>query len=134
MSRVNVELARAQYERWNAGDFEAWIDGFDPDVEYVSSVSASVDGRGEYRRHEGLRRFVAEYFEGWEYFRLDPVEYIDAGERVVVVMSATARGRGSGVEVERQLAHVWTFRGQLAIRHQSFASRAEALEAARPEQ
>ena len=123
-------MARAQYERWNAGDFDAWIEGFDPEVEYGSSVIASIDGRGEYRGYRGVRRFVKEYFEDWEYFRLEPREYIDAGSKVAVVMRATGRGRGSGVQVERDLAHVWTFRRGRAIRHQSLGSRAEALEAA----
>ena len=129
MSQENVELARAQYERWNAGELEAWVEAFDPEAEYLSSVTAAFDGRGEYVGHEGIRRFINEYLEGWEYFRLEPTEYLDAGTRVVVVMRATARGRGSGVQVERDLAHVWTFRGSRAIRHQSFASRQEALEA-----
>ncbi len=130
MSQGNVELARAQYERWNAEDFDAWIQGFDPNVQYFSSISASVDGSGEYRGHEGMRRFVRDYFEGWESFRLRPVEYIDAGAKVAVVVRTTGRGRLSGVEVERDVAHVWTFRGRRAIRHQSFATREEALEAA----
>jgi ketosteroid isomerase-like protein len=129
MSRENVELARAQYERWNAREFEAWIDSFDPEVEYTSVVS-SIDGGGAYRGHEGLRRFVSNYFEGWEDFQLEPTEYFDAGPKVAVVMTAVARGRGSGVRVERELAHVWTFRDGRAIRHESFASREEALEAA----
>ena len=130
MSRENVELARAQYERWNARDFEAWIEAFDPEAEFVSSVTAALDGRGEYRGHEGLRQFLNDYMEGWEYFRLEPTEYLDLGPRVMVVMRITARGRESGVRVDRDLAHVWTFRRRRAIRHQSFASRQEALEAA----
>ena len=130
MSRENVELVRAQYERWNAEDFDAWIEAFDPEVEYLSSVAASIDGSGEYRGHDGMRRFVSDYLESWEFFRLEPREYLDAGPKVAVVMRATARGRGSGVQLDRDLAHVWTFRGRRAVRHESFASRREALEAA----
>ena len=129
MSQENVERVRAQYERWNARDFEAWIEGFDPEIEYMSSVVASIDGGGKYRGHEGLRRFVTEYFEDWESFQLEPIEYFDADTKVAVVMRAVARGRGSGVQVDREIAHVWTFRGGRAIRHESFAGRDEALEA-----
>ena len=111
MSRENVELARAQYERWNAGDLDAWVEAFDPEAEYLSSMTAAFDGRGEYAGHEGIRRFISEYLEGWEYFRLEPTEYLDAGARVVVVMRATACGRGSRVQVERDLAHVGRFEG-----------------------
>ena len=45
MSKENEALVRTQYERWNAEDYDAWIDGFDPEVQYFSSVSASLDGK-----------------------------------------------------------------------------------------
>ena len=32
MFEDQVELVRAQYERWNAEDFDAWIEGFDPEL------------------------------------------------------------------------------------------------------
>jgi uncharacterized protein len=131
MSRENVELARAQYERWNARDFEAWVEAFDPDAVYMSRVVASTDGGGEFHGHEGLHRFIREYFEGWEHFQLEPTEYIDAGPKVAVVMRARARGRGSGAEVDTEIAHVWTFREGRAVRHESLADRAEALAALR---
>jgi hypothetical protein len=129
MSQGNVDLVRDQYARWNAREFDAWIEAFDPEVEYMSSVVASMDGGGVYRGHEGVRQFVREYFEGWEQFRLQPNEYIDAGPHVAVVLRATAQGRGSGIEIDREIAHVWTFRDGRAVRHQSFTSRAEALAA-----
>jgi ketosteroid isomerase-like protein len=49
---------------------------------------------------------------------------------VVVVMRAVGRGRESGIAVEYELARVWTVRDGLAIRHKSYPSRDEALEAA----
>jgi ketosteroid isomerase-like protein len=77
-----------------------------------------------------MRRFVKSYFEAWEWFRLQPVEYIDTEAHVVAFLNTNGRGRGSGAEVEGEVAHVWTFRGQRATRCLSFASREEALEAA----
>jgi ketosteroid isomerase-like protein len=130
MSQDKVELARAQYDRWNSEDFDAWIDGFDPDVQYFSSVSASLDGQGEFHGHQGMRDFVKGYFEAWEWFRLQPIEFLDAGERLAVVLTTSGRGRESGAVVEGKVAHVWTFRDQRATQCLSFASREEALEAA----
>jgi len=71
----------------------------------------------------------AQYLEAWEYFRLEPREYIPVDDRVVVVIHAFGRGRGGGVAIEHDLAHVWTFRDGLAVRHASFSGRAEALAA-----
>jgi ketosteroid isomerase-like protein len=129
MSQQNVDAARAQYERWNAGDFEAWIAAFDPEVEYFSSVTALLFGQGDYRGHEGLREFVAQYLESWGHFRLEPQEFIAVGDRVVVVAHAIGRGRGSGATVEHDMAHVWSFRDGLPIRHESYLSREAAFKA-----
>ena len=130
MSEENVELARAQYERWNNDDFDAWINRFDPEARYFSSVSASLDGRGEFHGHQGIRLFVKAYFDAWEWFRLQPVEFIDAGAQLAVVLTTSGCGRGSGAVVEGKVAHVWTFRNRRATECLSFASRQEALEAA----
>jgi ketosteroid isomerase-like protein len=129
MSQEDVDLARAQYARWNSEDFDAWINGFDPDVQYLSSVSASLDGQGEFHGHEGMRRFVESYLEAWEWFRLQPVEFVDAGDQLAVVLTTSGRGRGSGAVVEGKVAHVWTFRNRRATQCLSYASREEALKA-----
>jgi ketosteroid isomerase-like protein len=129
MSQENVELAKAQYERWNAGEFEKWIEAFHPAAEFVSSVTAGLYGQGEYHGREGLQRFIDQYLDAWEYFRLEPLRYVPADEHVVVVMRAVGRGRGSGATVEHELAHVWTFRDGLATRHRSFTATDQALDA-----
>jgi ketosteroid isomerase-like protein len=130
MFEDQVELVRAQYERWNAEDFDAWIEGFDPEVQYFSSVSASLDGQGEFHGHEGMRAFVKAYFESWEWFRLQPIEFIDAGARFVAVCTTRGRGRERGAEVDGKVAHVWTLQGMRATRCLSFQAREQALEAA----
>jgi len=130
MSQEKKELAGAQYERWNAEDYEAWINGFDPDVQYFSSVTASLDGRGEFHGHEGMRRFLEGYREAWEWFQLEPVEYIDAGAQLVAVLRTSGQGRESGAVVKGEVAHVWMFREGIATRCLSFPTRREALEAA----
>ena len=130
MSQELEALARTQYERWNAEDFDAWIDGFDPEVQYFSSVSASLDGRGEFHGHEGMRAFVKAYFEAWQWFRLWPIEFIDANGDLVAVCTTRGKGSESGVVIDGTVAHVWTFRGGRATRCLSFQKRDQALEAA----
>jgi ketosteroid isomerase-like protein len=130
MSETKEALARAQYQRWNAEDFDAWIEGFAPDAHYFSSVSASLDGAGEFHGHEGLRAFVEAYLEAWEWFRLWPTEFIDAGDERVASCDTRGKGRESGVVVDGEVSHVWSFRGDRAARCLSFQKRVEALEAA----
>jgi ketosteroid isomerase-like protein len=66
----------------------------------------------------------------FESFTLEPLEYIDAGDdKVVVVARLSARGKESGVAVERLDGMVWTIRDGMTVRLDYYGSRAEALEA-----
>jgi ketosteroid isomerase-like protein len=66
----------------------------------------------------------------WEDYSQELTEIIDLDENVVVVLRISARGGGSGVPVAQELAVVWRFEGDKAVRARSFTSRAEALETA----
>ena len=61
---------------------------------------------------------------------LQPSEFIDAGEHVVVVGRVTATGRDSGVNVDRQDGIVYEMRDGKMSRVDYFNSRAQAVEAA----
>ena len=56
--------------------------------------------------------------------------YIDAGDRVVVIVRQRGRSKPTGVLVEMRFGQVWTTRGGRGIRMQMYASQEEALEAA----
>jgi ketosteroid isomerase-like protein len=53
----------------------------------------------------------------------------DAGDQVVEVIRLSARGKGSGVPLDRLDAMVWSLRDGKAVRLDYFGSRTEALEA-----
>ena len=49
----------------------------------------------------GLRQMASDIDEVWADFRMDVLEFIDAGDRVVLVVHAVGKGKASGVEIER---------------------------------
>ena len=107
---------------------------YDPDIELDASQLgiAGIGGGGEvvYRGHDGLRRFFRDWHEAWTNIEYDFEELIDAGhEHVIAVVTRHARGRASGVEVERPFGLVWTVRGGKVAQVVWFLSRADALEA-----
>ena len=65
----------------------------------------------------------------WQHWRVEAEDYIAHGDHVVVLTRYTGRGKGSGVDVDTQGAHVWTLRDGKAVRLEIFAARARALEA-----
>ena len=82
-----------------------------------------------FRGTDGLKRWVVRTREVWGEWRFDVERFIDAGERVVVLVHLVAEGGKSGVRLERETAHVWTIADGKVIRCEVYLDRAEALKA-----
>ena len=65
----------------------------------------------------------------WEEHRIEPREFIDAGDRVVVLHREYQRGKGSGVEIVIDTASILDLREGRIVRMQGYVNPAEALEA-----
>ena len=128
MSEEDVEALKAVYESWGAGNF--WTsDIFDSDVELVwaGEVPDLPAARGPSAIGSSMRTFLTSWDEcRWEADKFIPAQW----DRVLVLFTARARGKGSSVEVEAHWAHLWTFRAGKATRLEGFIHQSEALEAA----
>jgi ketosteroid isomerase-like protein len=123
-----IERRRRGYEALNRRDFDAALEDYAPDAEFDNS-EAFLDGRA-YRGIAALRSFMEHIWERWgEEFQLHPREFIGAGEHLVVVCDMRGSGSVSGVPIESQWVHVYTYRGESIVRHRSFRDRVEALRA-----
>jgi ketosteroid isomerase-like protein len=61
--------------------------------------------------------------------RFEPVEFIGAGDQVVVPGRMIGIGRASGVKAEQSVTQVWTLRDGLAVRMSTYLDKQSALEA-----
>jgi hypothetical protein len=78
-----------------------------------------------------MEEFSADLAEGFESLRIEPLSFEESGDRVLVAVHLAARGRTTGIDVEREEFHLWTWgRPELAIRLECFTTREEALAAA----
>lgn len=128
MSQENVQKTRDFIDAYNRRDFDAALEFFDHEVDWVLPAlqrSDSCKGREEVKRFwEGLD-------ETFEELRLEPQESIDAGDRVAVRLRFHGRGKGSGAELDTEMYHqVTTFRDGMMVRIEYFTSWPEALGAA----
>jgi ketosteroid isomerase-like protein len=60
---------------------------------------------------------------------MEPQEFIDAGDKVVVSVRLVGVGKQSGVATMANAAHMWTFREGKIVRLTVFQTLQEALEA-----
>jgi ketosteroid isomerase-like protein len=124
-ARVALRGAQALSDR----DVEAMLEIAHPDIEFVTHPGF-VGQEPAYRGHGGVRRWL-KALEPWESFRVDVEDLIDtSADTVVVVSHVTARGTGSGVDVEMRTYDVVTIvDGRIRMRRH-FESREDALNAA----
>jgi ketosteroid isomerase-like protein len=127
MSRNDVERIRRGYEAFNEGGIEAVLDWLAPDIEV--SDRQSVPDRETHHGVTGVWAFFQSTMEAFSNVHLEPVEFIERGDRVLVVLRQQARGRASGIELEGRLAHVWTMRDGTPVQLSIYRDKDAALEA-----
>lgn len=122
-----VDFLRQGYAALQRDDLEAFKAlarrHLDPEFEF----HLVWDGR-VLKGYEGTLEWLSDTRETWADYSQEVEEIIERGEQVVVVLRISARGGESGVPVAQEMAVVWTFDGDRAVRARSFSSRAAALE------
>jgi hypothetical protein len=70
-----------------------------------------------HRGADGWRRWTRDFRAAFEDYSLEPLEEVEVDEsRVLTVHRLLARGRASGVQLERTDAMLWTFSGDRLVR------------------
>jgi ketosteroid isomerase-like protein len=127
MSQENVEIVRATYDAYNRGDLDAALKDAAPEFE-LDWTRAVGPQRGVYRLDQ-IRAFLVDFLEAFESTRVEPDEFIEAGDQVVVPQTGYIRGR-DGIEVTARVALVWTIRDGAIVRICLYQKKRDALEAA----
>jgi ketosteroid isomerase-like protein len=128
MSRESVEIVRDAHKALNSGNIDALIRLCDP--KFRLDMSDRVFNPAVYEGHDGIRRFYAEVRDVWETYTWEPEKLVESRGRVIALLRSSGKGRGSGVEIERRTAMLWTVRGDRLTSLRFFRERDEALEAA----
>lgn len=126
MSQENVEALEGFYDAFNAGRVEPWLAQAHP--EFVYRTREEFPGGGSYDLEAALERISA-LRDLFDELRWEPQEFIDADERVLVVVRQIARGRASGVMLDEPVVHVWEALDGKAKELRVYSQREQALEA-----
>jgi uncharacterized protein len=128
MSQQNVEIVRKVLGAWNRREDESAVPLFHPGV--VFDATRRRLNPKTYRGTAGIESMLTDRDEVWEEFRTEDAEFIDAGDRVVVVGRWVGTGKGSGIEIDQPSAEVVTVQDGRVVRWELYADRSAALEAA----
>ena len=115
MSEENVEVVRRVYEAAAHRDAPTVLELYDPEVE-LDATRLGVTDSDVYHGHDGLQSLFREFAETFDEIEYSYEELIDAGDQVISIVTRHARGRTSGVEVERPFTLLWTLRDGKVVR------------------
>jgi ketosteroid isomerase-like protein len=131
MSEENVEVVRRAYAALTRGDGDTLYDLASPEfvLDFSRRLVDPIVVRG---RDEAIAFFLSQSREAWDGWpEYEPQELIDAEDKVVAFIRTSARGKGSGVEVEAHVWNLWTFRDGEPVEWKYFGDdQAAVLEAA----
>src|SRR6476620_6557817 len=121
MSQENVELVRRGLASVDA--FWAMLDEY---VVWDLRELPFLDLDGAYVGRDAVVKASRHYWGTWQDYQIDPVDLIDAGSSVVVVVHERGRGKGSGAPFDERYAQVWTFSRGRIVRWETFPDLAAA--------
>jgi ketosteroid isomerase-like protein len=128
VAEAELDMVRRAYEVFDT-DLEALLAFCDEQIDWVSPADAIEPGVRH--GHEGVRAQYASTDSAFTEPLHEAREFKQGSHgRVLVPVTFTAKGRGSGMELVKPEWHVWTVRDGKAVRFEWFNEPAPALGAA----
>jgi ketosteroid isomerase-like protein len=125
-----LERFRRFYDAISRRDIDMYLDGLDEDVE-LHQAAELLGTKGTFRGKDGAVELLDELAEAFTEIDWRPERVIDLGdERYLVLLHPKGKGRGSGVVLEAEVAHLHEQRDGKTTRVDTYLGWAEALEAA----
>ncbi len=127
----DADRLRHGYAAFNEGGIDAVIDWLAPEI--TVRDRESLPDRETHHGIAGILEVFESMMEAFDQVTLEPAEIVERGGYVVVSLRQRARGRGSGIEIESEVAHVWTMAAGTPVGLRMFRDVEQALEAIRTE-
>ncbi len=124
MSQENIERVKEGFAAHNRGDLDALSEFYAPDAVFETLLL------GTHRGKEAIRLIYEENQKTMSGYTVDPVELIEAGDKVVAVARVGGAGSASQIATDESFAFVFTIKDGRCVREQAFRNKAEALQAA----
>lgn len=125
VSSADVQTLRDAYAAFARQDIPGVMAAFHEDIEWESPDS--IPFGGVYHGHAGVGDFFSQLPEHWEELRVEPEEFVDGGDTVVVVVGL--RGKGAGGSLDSKSLHLWRMRGGKAVAFREYPDTARVLQA-----
>ena len=126
---ADVQRVESSYDALNRGDIDGTVAVLQDDAQWVEH--SDLPEAGTYEGAATIRSFLEHYMESWEEFHQEIEDKVVRGPCVLLFIHLTARGKGSGIEVDSRYAHLWKLTKSRGARVDAYYDRDQALAALR---
>lgn len=123
----NVEMVKGVYAAFGRGDVPAVLAAMEPTIEWFEAEGNPYEPSG--KPWVGPDAITEKLFvrigSEWEYFRVHPVKFHDAGDAVIVELRYEGKYKSTGKTLDAQGCHVFTFRDGKIARFQQYVDTAQ---------
>lgn len=120
----NVQVARNIFEAFGRGDAPALLAFVSEDVLWAIEGPSSVPYYGERRGHAGVMDFLAKLNGSVEFERFEPREFIDGGDKIVVLGTERGSVRATNKTLDNDWAMVFTVRDGKVVQFRCYENTA----------
>jgi len=124
---TNIQTVRASYDAFHRRDLPGVLAALAPDVQWTHPDGMSPFGLGGTKKgHDEVVTFIKHVPTHVAEMKLDPQEFIESGDRVVVFGSRHVTAV-SGRSATMKFVHSWTFANGKAITFEDYFDTAEMI-------
>ncbi|MBW4024985.1 MAG: nuclear transport factor 2 family protein [Proteobacteria bacterium] len=115
--KTPLEIVKELYAKLTAGDPNGALPLMSDDIEWITMMHYTIDGRGPQKVLEGM---LMPAMQEWEPYTLTPHEFICDGDKIVSVGRFKGTNRMTGKHVEVDYSHIWEVKDGKIVRHRQF--------------
>jgi len=113
----NLEILKQGYKAFAAGNVEAAIANWSDDIVWEECIGLPfVKGDGKYVGAQTVvKEILAPTPEFYENFNIEISDFVDGGDRIVMVGHYTGTWKATGKKFKANATHTWTFKDGKAV-------------------
>jgi ketosteroid isomerase-like protein len=126
------DIVRRSYDAFARHDIDGVLSAMHSEIEWHQAQG--LPHGGFYKGLDEVKRNIFDPLDRdwWAEFSADPEEFIDGGDQVVVLGRYRGVAKVTGKRLDVPFVHVWTLRGEKAMRFRQYLDTAGWVEALSP--
>lgn len=129
MPREEIDVIVAEYEAMSRRDWPSVFSRAHPDFEF-KGPDRGLGGGSISRGREQSRRDVEAFFSTFDEMIVEPEQFHERGDRIVVFTVMRSRPRGSNATIETRVGNLWVMRDGRPCRLEIYPEPDKAMRAA----